>query len=71
MKFGLSSGRTTRPTIPKICLTLHPRLDLVNLVVRPPLFTESSLDKEQNMKKGVGVFSLNRVLCVFRIPHFQ
>ena len=77
MKFGLSSGRTIRPTIPKICLTLHPRLDLVNLVVRPPLFTklnlftESSLDKEQNMKKEVGVFSLNRVLCVFRIPHFQ
>ena len=66
MKFGLSIGRTTCPTIPKICLTLHPRLHLVNLVVRPHLltklilFSKSSLDKEQNMKKGVGVFSLNQ-----------
>ena len=42
------------------------RLDLVNIVVIPHLFTElslftkSSLDKEKNMKKGAGVYSLNR-----------
>ena len=46
---------------------VHPRLDLVNMVVRPflftklSLFTKSSLDKDWNMKKGAGVYSLNRV----------
>ena len=37
------------------------RLDLVNVVVRPILFTNSSLNKEQNMKKGARFYSLNRV----------
>ena len=77
MKFGLSSGRTTRPTIPKICLTLHPRLDLVNLVVRPPLltklilFSKSSLDKEQNMKKWAVVFSLNWVFHYIEVHKIE
>ena len=47
---------TFRPPQPQIT----PRLDLVNMVVRPLLYTKSSLftklslDKEQNMKKGAG-----------------
>ena len=48
-----------------IDLVVHPKLDLVNMVVRPllftklSLFTKSGLDKEQNMKKVAGVHSLN------------
>ena len=41
--------------------SVHMRLDLVNMVVRPPFFTKSSLDNEENMKKGVGVYTLNIV----------
>ena len=41
-------------------IVLHPKLNLVNVVVIP-LFTKSSLDKELNMKKGAGVHSLNGV----------
>ena len=37
---------------------IHPKLDLVNVVVRPLLFTKSSLNKELNMKKGAGIYSL-------------
>ena len=40
---------------------VHPKLDLVNMVVRPFLFTKSSLDKKYNKKKGAGVHSLNQV----------
>ena len=47
-------------------MKVHPKLDLVNLVVRSLLFTKLSLftnssllDKEENMKKGAGVYSLN------------
>ena len=48
-------------------LFVHSRLDLVNVVVRPLLFTKLSLltkpsqDKEENMKKVARVYSLNRV----------
>ena len=44
---------------------IHSKLDLVNMDVRPllftklSLFTKSSLDKEQNMKKRAGVHSSN------------
>ena len=46
-------------------ILVHLRLDLVNLVVRPLLFTKSSLftklrlDKEENMRKGAGDYTLN------------
>ena len=46
---------------------IHPKLNLVNVVVRPHLFTKFSLfiklslDKEKIMKKGAGFYSLNRV----------
>ena len=46
---------------------VYPRLNLVNVVVRPllftkmSLFTKLSLDKEYNMKKGAEVYSLNQV----------
>ena len=49
-------------------MDVYPRLDLVNGVVRPLLFTKSSLftklslDEEKNMKKGAGVYSLNQVI---------
>ena len=45
----------------------HLRLDLVDVVAKPLLFTKLNLftklglNKEQNMKKGVEVYSLNRV----------
>ena len=47
---------------------IDPRLDVVTVVVTRPLlftklslFTKSNLDKEFNMKKGDGVYSLNRI----------
>ena len=54
-------------TLMIIKCSIHPSLDLVNMVVRPllftklSLFTKSSLDKEKNMKKGAGVYSSNEV----------
>ena len=39
----------------------NPRLNVVNVVVRSLLFTKLNLDREQNMKKGAGVYTLNRV----------
>ena len=46
-------------------LSIHPRLDLVNMVVRPLLFTKLSLftksihDKKCNMKNEPAVYSSN------------
>ena len=59
-RHGLSSTKLSK--------SAHPRNNLVNVVVRyllftkSNLFTKSSLEKEWNMKKGTGVYSLNRVV---------
>ena len=50
---------------PSLCSQVHPKLDLVNVVVRPLLFTKLSLFnrsihvKECNMKSEPAVYSLN------------
>ena len=59
---------TCLPDDAKTLLNVHMRLDLVNVAVRPLLFTKqslftksSSLRKASVMKKGAGVYSLNWV----------
>ena len=63
---GFEIHRETCQRDAKTLLNVHSRLDLVNVAVRPLLFTKlslftksSSLHKASIMKKGAGVYSLN------------